>query len=212
MKSRLFFLLALVFLVLGLAFWCFRDTEPAVIPPSPLLSDAEDSTPTPMHSIPTPTPVPSAPLAERASPAPTLLPPDIKEQPREAVPSVVTAKGDASTNHVDPAILTRVQEERVPLVDIRSASLVVALGQYKQAIGSYPTGGCRAVSAALMGDNPKGVTFIEGHGWTNKQGELLDPWGTPYVFQFESDRLRVESLGPNKMLGDTDDVIRVKSF
>lgn len=104
-----------------------------------------------------------------------------------------------------------IPDERVSKVDVQVVSLVVASQEFQKHLGVFPTGDSHAVSAALMGKNEKGVVFIEGYGWTNNMGELIDPWGTPYSFGFESNSVTVRSSGPNKVFGDTDDVIRVKS-
>ena len=77
---------------------------------------------------------------------------------------------------------------------------------------SYPTGTWREISGALMGKNDKNFVFIEGNGWTNRQGELVDPWGGTYFFSFETNALTVKSSGPNGVFGDADDIVRVKQY
>ena len=104
-----------------------------------------------------------------------------------------------------------IPDERVSKVDIQVVGLVVASQEFQKHLGVFPTGDSHAVSAALMGKNKKGVVFIEGYGWTNNQGELVDPWNMPYSFNFESNSVTVRSSGPNKIYGDTDDFIRVRS-
>lgn len=113
------------------------------------------------------------------------------------------------TNALDLSIMERVVEESVPKVAVRSVNLIVALKQYRQAIGAYPSGDNRAVSAALMGQNANGTMFFEGQ--TNQQGELLDPGKIPYSFSFESNVIVIKSAGPNKIAGDADDIVRVEN-
>jgi hypothetical protein len=104
--------------------------------------------------------------------------------------------------------LKRVKVERVPKVNFQTEAILFAIKLYREQLGVIPTGDSKTVSASLMGQNPNGVVFIEGQGWTNQQGELIDPWGMPYLFSFESNTVTVRSSGPNRISGDTDDVVR----
>lgn len=213
MKSRFFLLLAVVLFMLGLVIWFLRDTEQTVLTPSPTLSNDEKSKPAPVQSIPTSTRPPPVPLVDVLSSVVTSPPPDIQEQSKEIAPSTATAtKGDTPAIGIDMAIIERVKQERVPLVDTQSRAILFALNLYYEQIGAFPTGDSRSVSLALAGENDRRIVFIEGHGWTNTQGELLDPWHMPYVFNLESNTVMVKSSGPNRMLGDTDDVVRAKSY
>jgi hypothetical protein len=127
-------------------------------------------------------------------------------EPVQSPPSVT------NTNEANAIILQRVKEERMPKVDMKMAALVIALKTYKQTLGTYPTGTWREISGALMGKNDKNFVFIEGNGWTNRQGELVDPWGGTYFFSFEANTLTVKSSGPNGIFGDADDIVRVKQY
>lgn len=210
MKSHIPHPLVIILLVLSLSFWFLRETEHADITFSPPRSVVEESVPSSACSIPTPTSPPPTSLIETIYREPALPLPDNIAQAKEADPIDVSAKSDASTNSVTQAILQRVQENRVPLVDVHSENIIFAIGQYKQTMGSYPSGDSCAVSSALMGHNSRGLTFIEGHGWTNKQGELLDPWRTPYDIVITNGSLTVRSAGSNGVMGDADDVVNVR--
>jgi hypothetical protein len=107
-------------------------------------------------------------------------------------------------------LLRPTTEDGVRQVDARAGALVVALRQYVTVFGSPPIGDSEAISTALTGRNPKGVVFIDGYGWTNGTGQLLDPWGRPYAFGFPLNCISVASAGPDGIPGDKDDVTRLK--
>ena len=192
--------------VLILIIWCLRGTESSSLSQS---AKMQESLPTTVQSV--------AVISGVVS--------EVVEHPDFTIkPVVILASNNVPTkvannipcnglvsNGVDPAIIKRVEEERVPMVSIQSASLMVALKQYKKMFGSCPVGDSLAVSSALMGRNSSGTVFIDGDGWKNKKGELVDPWGMPYTYNFESNLVIVKSSGPNTIAGDTDDVVRAKS-
>jgi hypothetical protein len=107
-------------------------------------------------------------------------------------------------------LLRPTTEDGVRQVDARAGALVVALRHYVTVFGSPPIGENEAISTALTGRNPKGFVFIDGCGWTNSTGQLLDPWGHPYAFGFPSNCISVASPGPNGIAGDKDDVTRLE--
>jgi hypothetical protein len=157
---------------------------------------------------------PSSTLASNAaSPAvasPQSSIPGVELQDREAQPPPLprsTFPGAVPAG-VDPAIVARAAEDRSRRVDNQTAMLVVAVEHYVQVFGAVPTGGCRAVSSALTGDNPRGLMIVDGYGWTNGIGEFVDPRGAPFRFAFEPNRVTVSSPGPNGVMGDDDDVVR----
>ena len=204
MKIHFLLLVVLVLLATVLGVWLMRNTEKTILP-LPLTSTQKQESPAnEVQATSVSSEAPSESFEDVYSHVAPVA-------PSEAIISSTSTHVDVPTSGVDQAILDRVEEELVPIVDVRSASLVVALRQYRKAFGAYPSGDSQSVSAALMGKNPSRTAFIEGQGWTNKQGELLDPWGTPYIFNLESNLVTVKSPGPNKMLGDNDDVVRVKS-
>jgi type II secretory pathway pseudopilin PulG len=80
---------------------------------------------------------------------------------------------------------------------------------YKNEIGSYPTGDSAQILKKLFGDNPKQIEFIRPKNMSvNQAGELLDPWGTPYAISFSStNSFVISSAGKDKIFGDKDDII-----
>lgn len=64
-------------------------------------------------------------------------------------------------------------------------------------------------TAAFTGKNPLGIVFIEpNHPAINQQGELLDPWETPYFFHaLAADSYELISAGPDKIKFNQDDIV-----
>jgi hypothetical protein len=87
--------------------------------------------------------------------------------------------------------------------------LQAEIGNYKYEFGSYPTGDGAQVLKKLFGDNPKKIEFLSPQNRSiNQAGELLDPWGTPFIINFPStNSFVISSAGPNKQNGDADDII-----
>jgi Type II secretion system (T2SS), protein G len=79
-------------------------------------------------------------------------------------------------------------------------SLAAAVKQYKAEYGSLPTGTEAEIVRALLGDNPRKIVFFEPRPKDlNADGELLDPWGTPYYFDFSDPKIqKIYSVGKNK--------------
>ena len=70
-----------------------------------------------------------------------------------------------------------------------------------------PWGENAEITAALTGDNSLGLRLIpRTHPAINAAGELVDRWGTPFLFHaLAGDRMEVRSAGPDKKFGTTDD-------
>ena len=93
----------------------------------------------------------------------------------------------------------------------------IALDNMRHAINDYgsmfdgnPTGENSEITAQLNGQNPKHANFIrpEAGMRINDQGELVDPWGTPYFFhQLSGHEMEIRSAGPDKVMWTDDDLI-----
>ena len=95
-----------------------------------------------------------------------------------------------------PFLATRCYGPSHILLD--TSHLKQALYSYKENVGEYPQGDNRAISKALLGENPAGLQFFDPPRDTiSPEGDLLDPWGTPYRFYF-SDTPLIRSAGKNK--------------
>jgi hypothetical protein len=66
------------------------------------------------------------------------------------------------------------------------------------------------ITSQLNGQNPKQVNFIQPDVGMriNSQGELVDPWGTPYFFhQLSGRETEIRSAGPDKIMWTADDLV-----
>lgn len=83
-------------------------------------------------------------------------------------------------------------------------SLILGIQQYKEFVGTYPTGNNAAISKALMGQSEKKVLILAVRRTDmNDKGEILDPWGTPLQFYFSHNEVMIRSAGPNKAWEDS---------
>ena len=95
-----------------------------------------------------------------------------------------------------------------------ATALFQALNAYAAEQGELPHGSYATIcqllrGKSLDGQNTKHLDYIEAEGVEiNAKGEFLDPWGHPYVINFEK-RLRVFSCGPNGRFeeGQGDDIV-----
>jgi hypothetical protein len=85
-----------------------------------------------------------------------------------------------------------------------------AIRQYGQMFGGNPVGTNPEFAKQLGGDNPKHINFIsEDSGMRlDGNGELVDPWGTPYFFhQLSGSDTEVRSAGPDRVMYTSDDIV-----
>jgi hypothetical protein len=96
-----------------------------------------------------------------------------------------------------------------------SASIVLenmrrAVRNYGARFGGNPVGTNPEITRALAGDNPKQVNFLKAEDGlrVNANGELVDPWGTPYFFhQLSGTEMEIHSAGPDKKMWTDDDLV-----
>lgn len=86
--------------------------------------------------------------------------------------------------------------------------LMLILADYQKALGGNPVGENEEITAALLGDNPKGLRFLPaGHRALDPDGRLCDRWGTPLFFHaLASRRMAIRSAGPDRQPGTGDDL------
>lgn len=90
------------------------------------------------------------------------------------------------------------------------STLEAILREYRRQYQENPSGENVEISAALMGDNDRGLGFIPklGKNQINAQGELIDRWGSPYFFHVESStEMEIRSGGPDGVLYTADDAV-----
>jgi hypothetical protein len=86
-----------------------------------------------------------------------------------------------------------------------------AIHQYGQMFGGNPVGNNADFTRQLSGQNPKHINFINAEAGmqVNENGELVDPWGTPYFFhQISGSDTEVRSAGPDKIMYTSDDIVK----
>lgn len=81
---------------------------------------------------------------------------------------------------------------------------------YDSMFGGNPVGNNSEITSQLSGKNPKQANFIRPDAGMriNDQGELVDPWGTPYFFHaLSGHEMEVRSAGPDKIMWTADDLV-----
>ena len=86
-----------------------------------------------------------------------------------------------------------------------------AIRQYGEMFGGNPVGTNPEFTRQLGGDNPKHINLINAEAGmrVNEDGELIDPWGTPYFFhQISGSDTEVRSAGPDRVMYTADDIVK----
>jgi len=85
-----------------------------------------------------------------------------------------------------------------------------AVHDFGSMFGGNPVGINSEITAQLSGNNPKHINFInpEAGMRINSNGELIDPWGTPYFFhQLSGTDMEIHSAGPDRIMWTADDLV-----
>jgi hypothetical protein len=99
-------------------------------------------------------------------------------------------------HRIDPKILK---------FNLDADNLILGLQQYREFVGSYPTGNNVTIAKALLGRTEKKVLILAVRkSDMNDKGEILDPWGTPLRFYFSDNEVMIRSAGPNKVWEDSN--------
>lgn len=105
-------------------------------------------------------------------------------------------------------------DEKIIKFNADCDNLIMGIQQYKEFVGTYPTGNNAAITKALLGQTEKKVLILAvRRSDLNDKGEIVDPWGTPLQFYFSTTEVLLRSAGPNKAFEDsaiatTDDLYR----
>jgi hypothetical protein len=101
-----------------------------------------------------------------------------------------------------------------PPADISPQSVIEstrrAIVNYGSTFGGNPVGTNPEITAALNGQNPKQIKFIDPEAGlrVNGNGELVDSWGTPFFFhQLSANDTEIRSAGPDKIMWNADDLV-----
>jgi hypothetical protein len=85
-----------------------------------------------------------------------------------------------------------------------------AVRQYGEMFGGNPVGTNPEITRQLSGNNPKHINFLNADAGmrVNGEGELVDPWGTPYFFhQLSGHDMEIHSAGPDTVMWTSDDLV-----
>jgi len=115
--------------------------------------------------------------------------------PAKPLPYIV-GSADAPPTNIEPQIV---------LENMRRAII-----NYGSTFSGNPVGNNSEIAAALNGENPKQIKFIDPEKGLriNGKGELVDSWGTPFFFhQLSATDTEVRSAGPDKIMWTADDLV-----
>jgi len=184
--------LALFALAFAVAF-LFSKPKTAPATSSPETLAAEDS---PVASV----------LAQQNSNTVAIIQSNFVRLPpaRAVVDSAAAAEVSNPPGQPSPLELTNLE----PAIVLENMSR--ALRQYGEMFGGNPVGTNPEITSQLTGNNPRHINFLTPRPGIriNENGELLDPWGTPYFFhQLSASDTEVRSAGPDKILWTSDDLV-----
>ena len=88
------------------------------------------------------------------------------------------------------------------------AHLQFMIRDFRLALGGNPVGFNAEIMKALLGNNPKKMRLQLRPGQElDAEGQLLDPWGTPYFFhQLSAKEMEILCAGPDRILWNQDDL------
>ena len=115
--------------------------------------------------------------------------------------------GPRPVPHPDPVGLS---PDEIQTVRDAIDNLEFVLRDHAIALGGNPVGTNAEITAALRGDNAKQLKLdLPGDSSVNEQGELCDPWGTPWFFhQISGTKMEIRSAGKDCKLYTEDDFVR----
>lgn len=152
-------------------------------------------------------PAPSAAVFSNPPVAPTTnAPPGTAGMAASSGGSVVPAPVAARAGEL--VTDTNVAGDLPPATVLRNVRRAVR--EYCNMFGGDPVGINSEITAALAGDNPKHINFIDPSAGMrlNSKGELVDEWGTPYFFhQLSGTEMEIHSAGPDRIMWTSDDLV-----
>lgn len=89
-----------------------------------------------------------------------------------------------------------------------ASQILIACRNYDAEYGQMPESPENArLIKSLTGNNPRKIPFLMlKASQLNSNGEMIDPWGTPFRITFDSgSKVNVTSAGPDKIFGTADD-------
>jgi hypothetical protein len=164
--------------------------------------------PKPAPAPPTPAPAP-APLTQVA---PTAIPPPATSAPAVATPVIAPVLPAAILPPASPPAPSAPHPLQFTNFPAEAAvrSMSIAIHSYCSMFNGNPVGTNPEITRALSGHNPRQANFIQPEAGMriNGNGELVDPWGTPYFFhQLSGHDMEVRSAGPDGVMWTADDLV-----
>ncbi|MBK8038755.1 MAG: hypothetical protein IPK22_16740 [Verrucomicrobiaceae bacterium] len=164
-------------------------------------SEAPDSKP----------PAPSNTTAKAQKPAvPALITSPVQVSVVTATPAPPTAPMRIEAPPMKPVAIPADYLQSIQSTPERQQAEEIALNlrNYGQRFGGNPTGTNAEIVAALRGANPARANYLPQNARLNENGEVLDPWGTPWSFHSNSAfDTEVRSAGPDMKLHTPDDIV-----
>ena len=123
---------------------------------------------------------------------------------KKAITIILIVAGVAGVLWVSQAWTLHRTDEKVAKFNALADNLILGIQQYKEFVGTYPTGNNIAITKALLGQTDKKVMILSVRkSDINDKGEILDPWGTPVQFYFSHNEVMLRSAGVNKVWEDS---------
>ena len=190
--------LLLICVVIALA-WYFSARDKNQAPPRPDVPT--NPNPTGLNRSKTQPALPRLPEANAAtiqsSARPALVATSASEPAKPAKPlPYIVGSAEAPPTNIAPQIV--LENMRRAVVD------------YGSTFSGNPVGTNPEITAALNGQNAKQIKFIDPERGLriNGNGELVDPWGTPFFFhQLSAKDMEIRSAGPDKVMWTADDLV-----
>ena len=124
---------------------------------------------------------------------------------KKALVIVAIVLGVGGVLGVAKAWTLRRVDPRIVKFNTDADNLILGLQQYREFVGSYPTGNNVTIAKALLGRSEKKVLILAVRkSDMNDKGEILDPWSTALRFYFSDNEVMIRSAGPNKVWDDSN--------
>ena len=124
---------------------------------------------------------------------------------KKVIAIVVAVLGVTGVLWVAKAWTPRRVEPKILKFNIDADTLILGLQQYREFVGTYPTGDNITIAKSLLGRTEKKILILAVRkNDMNDKGEILDSWGTPLRFYFSNNEVMIRSAGPNKVWEDSN--------
>jgi hypothetical protein len=191
-------LLLVLALALTVLFVLLKSVAP-IVPVKEVRPASTASQPVVTNLVAAPLAQPATPDQANATTTATIYSAFTASPPKPAAAPEPTAP--PATNELAPATLPA----ETVMENMRSV-----FRQYAARLGGNPVGTNPEITAALTGQNPKQIQFLNPEDGLriNSKGELVDAWGTPFFFhQLSAKEMEIHSAGPDRAMWTDDDLV-----